>query len=75
MIGAGALAPHLVRRSRRCGPIRRVTLWTAPRRAISVAFGLHPWPASDVAVAEAEDLKSAVREADIVCCATSGARR
>jgi alanine dehydrogenase len=70
MIGAGALAPHLVRAHAAVRPIRRVTLWNRTRgRAISVAFGLTV-AGIDVAVAEAEDLESAVREADIVCCAT-----
>jgi alanine dehydrogenase len=70
MIGAGALAPHLVRAHAAVRPITRVTLWNRTRgRAISVAFGLTV-AGIDVAVAEAEDLESAVREADIVCCAT-----
>ena len=70
MIGAGALAPHLVRAHAAVRPIRRVTLWNRTRgRAISVAFGLTV-AGIDVAVAEAEDLESAIREADIVCCAT-----
>src|SRR5258708_17992302 len=70
MIGAGALAPHLVRAHAAVRPIRRVTLWNRTRgRAISVAFGLTV-AGIDVTVAEAEDLEAAVREADIVCCAT-----
>jgi ornithine cyclodeaminase len=70
MIGAGALAPHLVRAHAAVRPIKRVTLWNRTRsRAISVAFGLTV-SGIDVTVAEAEDLESAVAEADIVCCAT-----
>jgi ornithine cyclodeaminase len=70
MIGAGALAPHLVRAHAAVRPIKRVTLWNRTRsRAISVAFGLTV-SGIDVMVAEADDLESAVAEADIVCCAT-----
>jgi ornithine cyclodeaminase len=70
MIGAGALAPHLVRAHAAVRPIKRVTLWNRTRsRAIAAAFGLTV-SGIDVTVAEADDLESAVAEADIVCCAT-----
>jgi len=56
MIGAGALAPHLVRAHAAVRPIRRVTLWNRTRgRAISVAFGLTV-AGIDVAVAVADAL-------------------
>ena len=41
MVGAGALAPHLVRAHASVRPIRRVTLWNRTRRrAVPTAFGL-----------------------------------
>ncbi len=68
MVGAGALAPHLVRAHRAVRPIERVTLWNRSRsRAISTAFALG---AAGIEVAIAENLEEAVREADIVSCAT-----
>ena len=68
MIGAGALAPHLVRAHRAVRPITRVTLWNRTRsHAVSTAFALS---AAGVEPAIADDLEEAVREADIVSCAT-----
>ena len=68
MIGAGALAPHLIRAHRAVRPITRVTLWNRTRsRAISTAFAL---TAAGIEPTIADDLEEAVREADIVSCAT-----
>jgi len=68
MVGAGALAPHLVRAHCAVRPIKRVTLWNRTRsRAISTAFALH---ASGVEPLIADDLEAAVRTADVVSCAT-----
>jgi ornithine cyclodeaminase len=68
MIGAGALSPHLVRAHRTVRPIARVTLWNRTRsRAIGTAFAL---TAAGIQTAIADDLEAAVREADIVSCAT-----
>jgi alanine dehydrogenase len=68
MVGAGALAPHLVRAHAAVRPITRVTLWNRTRgHAIALAFGL---AVTGVDATVAEDLESAVRDADIVCCAT-----
>jgi ornithine cyclodeaminase len=68
MIGAGALAPHLVRAHMAVRPIRRVTIWNRTHgRAVSLAFGL---AVAGIEVTIAEDLEAAVRDADIVCCAT-----
>src|SRR6185295_12096086 len=68
MIGAGALAPHLVRAHRTVRPITRVTLWNRTRsRAISTAFALS---AAGIEPVIADDLEQAVREADVVSCAT-----
>src|SRR6476620_4706768 len=63
MIGAGALAPHLVRAHRTVRPITRVTLWNRTRsHAISTAFALS---AAGIEPAIADDLEEAVREAGI----------
>jgi ornithine cyclodeaminase len=68
MIGAGALAPHLVRAHRAVRPISRVTLWNRTRsRAVATAFALS---AGGIEPNIGDDLEEAVREADIVCCAT-----
>jgi ornithine cyclodeaminase len=68
MIGAGALAPHLVRAHMAVRPIRRVTLWNRTHsRAVALAFGL---TVTGVEATIADDLATAVRDADIVCCAT-----
>jgi len=68
MIGAGALAPHLVRAHRTVRPIDRVTLWNRTRsRAVATAFALSM---AGIEPIIADDLEAAVREADIVSCAT-----
>jgi ornithine cyclodeaminase len=68
MVGAGALAPHLIRAHRAVRPITRVTLWNRTRsRAVSTAFAL---TAAGIETEIADDLEAAVREADIVSCAT-----
>jgi ornithine cyclodeaminase len=68
MVGAGALAPHLVRAHCAVRPIRHVALWNRTRsRAVSTAFALS---AAGIEPVIADDLESAVREADIVSCAT-----
>lgn len=71
MVGAGALAPHLVRAHVAVRPITRVTLWNRTRaRAVATAFGLN---AMGIDATIADDLEGAVREADIVSCATLSA--
>ena len=71
MVGAGALAPHLIRAHSAVRPIKRVTLWNRTRsRAVSTAFALH---ASGIEPLVADDLEAAVRTADIVSCATLSA--
>ena len=68
MIGAGALSAHLVRAHASVRPIRRVTLWNRTRRrAVQVAFGL---AVGGIETEVTDDLEAAVREADIVSCAT-----
>jgi ornithine cyclodeaminase len=71
MVGAGTLAPHLVRAHAAVRPITRVTLWNRTHgHAVSLAFGL---AVGGIEVEIAEDLEAAVREADVVSCATLAA--
>jgi alanine dehydrogenase len=71
MVGAGALAPYLVRAHHAVRPITKVTLWNRTRsRAVATAFALS---AAGLAPEIADDLEEAVREADIVSCATLSA--
>ena len=68
MIGAGALAPHLIRAHSAVRPIKRVTLWNRTRgNAVKLGFGL---AVGGIEAEIADDLETAVREADIVSCAT-----
>jgi ornithine cyclodeaminase len=68
MIGAGALAPHLIRAHCAVRPITRISLWNRTHsRAVATAFALH---AAGLQPDIAEDLEAVVREADIVSCAT-----
>lgn len=71
MVGAGALAPHLMRAHASVRPIKRVTLWNRTRgHAVQAAFAL---AVGGLEVEVADDLEAAVREADIVSCATLSA--
>ena len=71
MVGAGALAPHLIRAHASVRPIKRVSIWNRTKaRAISLGFGV---AVAGIEVDIAEDLEQTVGEADIVCCATLAA--
>jgi alanine dehydrogenase len=68
MVGAGALAPHLIAAHVAARSITEVTLWNRTRgRAELLADRLR---GSGLAVTITEDLAGAVRSADIVSCAT-----
>ena len=68
MVGAGTLAPRLVQAHYSVRPIKRATLWNRTRaRAEALANQLK---LPGVAVSVTDDLEQAVREADIVSCAT-----
>jgi alanine dehydrogenase len=70
MVGAGALAPHLIRAHASIRPIRHVTIWNRSReKAAALAEGLEG-TLPGVTFATASDLQGAVGEADIVSCAT-----
>jgi ornithine cyclodeaminase len=68
MVGAGALAPHLIEAHASVRPIREVAIWNRHReRAEKLAATLGDRP---YAVEAVEDLEAAVRVADIVSSAT-----
>lgn len=67
MVGAGAMAPHLIKAHlAACPSIRKVTIWNrTPARAEILASEL-----VDLDVDVGADLRAAVKEADLVSCAT-----
>lgn len=68
MVGAGALAPFLIRAHAAERPLADIALWNHRfERAASVAAELS---ATGLPVRAVSDLEAAVREADIVTCAT-----
>jgi len=68
MVGAGVLAPHLIRAHMSVRPVTRVTLWNRTRgHAVQTAFAL---AASGIEVDVDDDLEAVVKDADIVSCAT-----
>ncbi|MFM8749508.1 ornithine cyclodeaminase family protein [Rhabdaerophilum sp.] len=68
MVGAGALAPFFIRAHRAVRPITRTLLWNkTPANAEKLAAALS---AEGIVVEVADDLESAVREADIISTAT-----
>jgi len=72
MVGAGALAPQLVRAHASVRPIRQVALWNRSRdRARTLAAALAATTGLDIGIAD--DLQAAVRQADIVSTATLSA--
>ena len=68
MVGAGALAPHLVRAHASVRPIEEVTIWNrTPARAEALALALRETGLRAVA---SPDLERAARRADVISCAT-----
>lgn len=68
MVGAGALAPHLITAHAAVRPIERVMIWNrTPERARALAEG-RDW--GRLAVRAVDDLAAAVGAADVVSCAT-----
>ena len=71
MVGAGALAPQLIRAHASVRPIRQVAIWNrSPDRARALAATL---ATTGLEIAIAGDLEAAVRGADIVSTATLSA--
>jgi len=68
MVGAGALAPFLIRAHMSQRPIREVSLWNhRPEKAEEVAAQLR---GEGLPVSAVTDLEATVRAADLVSCAT-----
>lgn len=68
MVGSGALAPFLIRAHMSQRPIAEVALWNhRPEKAESLAAALR---AEGLPVTATTDLEAAVRQADLVSCAT-----
>jgi ornithine cyclodeaminase/alanine dehydrogenase-like protein (mu-crystallin family) len=68
MVGAGALAPFLIRAHASSRPIQRVTIWNHRRAGaerLAASLSAQPW-----SVTVADNLQQAVAAADIVSCAT-----
>lgn len=66
MVGAGSLAPHLIRAHCAVRKYTRIEIWNRNRaRAEKVAATL-----ADLSVTVVDDLESAVRAADTISCAT-----
>jgi alanine dehydrogenase len=70
MVGAGALAPYLIRAHASVRPIREVSIWNRTRpNAQALARALQATePGLNISVAD--DLEAAVRAAHLVSCAT-----
>ena len=68
MVGTGALSRHLIRAHSAIRPIKKVIIWGRNAdKARAVAGSLTDL---DAEIVVSEDLKSAVREGDIISCAT-----
>jgi ornithine cyclodeaminase/alanine dehydrogenase-like protein (mu-crystallin family) len=68
MVGSGSLAPFLIRAHMSQRPIREVSLWNhRPEKAESLAAEMR---AEGLPVKAVANLEGAVREADLVSCAT-----
>ena len=74
MVGAGVMAPELIRAHLTARPsIRRVTVWNRTRdKAARLArdLALAGVEMAGVEIAVGEDLEAAVRSADVISCAT-----
>ena len=68
MVGAGALAPHLIEAHAAVRPIRRVMVWNrTPARAEALAAER---TRPGLSVSAVRDIEGAAREADVISCAT-----
>ena len=68
MVGAGALAPYLIRAHASVRPLRKIVIWNRTQeRAEALAAELS---SQGFQARAADDLEAAMRAADIVSCAT-----
>jgi alanine dehydrogenase len=71
MVGAGALAPHLIRAHAAVRPIKRVSVWNRDdKNADAIVEGLK---GSGLEARRVSDLATAIPTADIISCATMSA--
>jgi alanine dehydrogenase len=70
MVGAGALAPHLVEAHCSIRPIRKVLWWNRSKASLGHAIDLMRALLPEVEFQAVDDLAKAVAAADIVSCAT-----
>jgi ornithine cyclodeaminase/alanine dehydrogenase-like protein (mu-crystallin family) len=70
MIGAGALAPHLIEAHCAVRPIRQVLWWNRSRPALERAIAALAPQLPKVRIVAADDLRDAISHADIVSTAT-----
>lgn len=68
MVGAGALAPYLVRAHASVRPIREVMLWNRSREKAEILQ--RELEGSGLVVSVADDIEAAAREADLISTAT-----
>jgi ornithine cyclodeaminase/alanine dehydrogenase-like protein (mu-crystallin family) len=68
MIGAGALAPFVIRAHHAVRPLQKVTLWNRRREASEALAEMLAHGSFNIAIAP--DAETAVRDADIISCAT-----
>ena len=72
LAGTGALAPWMAAAHAAVRPIGRIDVWgRRPERAQATVEAIRPLVGADVDVRAAASFEAAVREADIVSCATS----
>ena len=70
MVGAGALAPHLIEAHCAVRPIRQVLWWNRSRPAVERAIAALAPRLPNVALLAADDLQDAISSGDIVSTAT-----
>jgi alanine dehydrogenase len=70
MVGAGALAPYLIRAHASVRPIREVSIWNRSRASAEALAAALQATQPGLQITVADDLETAVRTADLVSCAT-----
>jgi alanine dehydrogenase len=70
MVGAGALAPYLIRAHASVRPLRHVTIWNRTRAHAEVLAANLAAAGLQLDIEVTGDLETAVRKADLVSCAT-----
>jgi ornithine cyclodeaminase len=68
MIGAGALAPYLIRAHASVRPLRKIAIWNRTRERAEILAA--EFSSLGFQASAADDLEKAMRAADIISCAT-----